>query len=328
MRKICPLWLRRIALVAALPFLAEAALRCYWRFSPISPTFFAIKSDVPGYQLAPGSHGRYWHSDRLITVTIDPSGRRIVTGASSAGIPIHVVGDSQVFGWGLSDGETICSQLQSRLGARFLVINHGVPGLGPYGYIQLLRDVPVNELTLLVQTEENDLWDAYSADTRMTVRCGYLVPADFWGRNMPGWILNSYTFQSLLDLKYATLDRQRMTPLGFNPCAKVAAAVLNYRMDQLYDAEKQLRGDRLLLTTIPWDGDVIPARMDEFSPRIGKPVRLIAFEDDCGMVAAFERAANPGSLFQPRDAHLTPAGAALAADVLAPFVLQKSRGSS
>jgi hypothetical protein len=325
--KIQRRWRRLIALIVALPFIFEAILSLYWQFKPISPAFFAVSAEAPGYQLAAGVHERYWTFGRQVTVTIDKNGRRIVPGAASEGTVVHVVGDSQIFGWGLSDDETICSRLQSQLGSGFHVVNHGVPGLGPYGYIQLLRDVPVNELTVLVQTEENDLWDAYSANSRMTVRCGYLIPADFWGRNMPTLVLNSYLFQSFLDVKYAMWDSQRMTPIGFNPYAQAAAAVLKYRMDQLYAAQKEVRGDRLIITAIPWDGDILPQRMDEFSPRIEKPVRLVAFTDDCGMVNAFEHAANPDTLFQKHDAHLTAAGAALAARVIAPWVAQATKGS-
>jgi hypothetical protein len=326
-RKLVSMILGRLAILGAILCFTEAALAEYWRFKPIAPAFFAAKDDVPGYQLAANVQRSYWHCGRLVTVTLDAQGRRIVTGAPSTGIVVHVVGDSQVFGWGLSDEQAICSQLQSRLGRKFRVVNHGVPGLGPYGYVQLLADIPESELTVLVQTEENDLSDGYSAKSRMMVREGFLVPEDFWGRNIPSLVLRSYTFGSLLDLKYATIDSLRMTPIGFNPYAQAAAAVLKYRMDQLFAGQKELRGDRLMLTVIPWDGAILPRRMEEFSPRIGKPFRLVSFADECGMVGAFERAAHPERLFQERDAHLTADGAGLAAEVLALWIretLQRS----
>jgi hypothetical protein len=63
---------------------------------------------------------------------------------------VFVIGDSQVFGWGLADAETIPARSQARVGPRCRFVNLGVPGYGPFAYADALRKLPEGASALVV----------------------------------------------------------------------------------------------------------------------------------------------------------------------------------
>src|SRR5436305_9913212 len=111
--------LRRLArkgvvllLLAAVGLLVcEVALRLYYRL-PLVERYFAPAGNSAGYGLAASQSYEYLHNGRRVTVTTDAEGHRVVPGAPNAAPhTLYVIGDSQAFGWGLSDAETVPARL-------------------------------------------------------------------------------------------------------------------------------------------------------------------------------------------------------------------------
>jgi hypothetical protein len=322
---------RLITLVAGivLPLGAvEMGLRAYAGWRPIAPWFFRPTPELPGYGLQPDCRVDYWHGGRVITVSTDHRGRRIVPHAPASGVPtmVHFVGDSQAFGWGLSDEETIPAQLQRRLGPEYRVINHGVPGYGPIAFKLRLTDIPGEDLVVVVHFEQNDLSDTYTDASYSLVRRGGLVPRTFLGRNLPGPVLTSHTFAKLIELKILVSDWRKPLPIGFNPLSQVAARVLRYRVDALYEGQRELRGNRLLFCNIPWDGLIVPSRLASYQPRLERPRRLVGLPDDCALDSVFLAHPRPDTLYLEDDSHLSPLGAGLVAEQLAPRIIRMADG--
>jgi hypothetical protein len=80
--------------------------------------------------------------NRTRVISTDERGYRCTVSIPTSGARrILVLGDSHVFGTGLSDIETFCSQLQARVGEKYKVINAGVPGWGMFQMDILLRRI-------------------------------------------------------------------------------------------------------------------------------------------------------------------------------------------
>jgi hypothetical protein len=79
---------------------------------------------------------------RARIVSIDERGyRRTVPVPTTGRRRILVLGDSSMFGQGISDEETFSSQLQALVGDRYEVINTGVPGWGAFQMEMLLKRI-------------------------------------------------------------------------------------------------------------------------------------------------------------------------------------------
>jgi hypothetical protein len=312
------------AAVAVL-LLLEGAFRLIYRV-PLAERFYMASPDPAlAYTLQPSLGFRYRARGGEVLVTTDATGRRVVPGAPvQAAHTLHVIGDSQVFGWDLNDGETIPAGLQRKLGPDWRVVNHGVPGYGPHAYAALLAQVPDEELVLLVLTETNDLRDALFETPEATARCGFLVSHDVLGRRLPCFALGSYSFAAGISLLHRFGDSRLLLPLGFDPLAEAAAETLRLRIETALAtrgrAEARAKDGHLLVTVVPWDAAVLPARHVYYTPELPRPERLVALAADVNLEPALRRHSHPETLFLAADHHLSAAGAALVAGELAPHV--------
>lgn len=172
-------------------FISDVALRLVgYQPTILDPEMFVADSDsLMPYALRPGYSGWYAGSH----VSIDSNGFRVVRSAwqPSPRTPekrLLLLGDSQVFGAGVADSETIPSQLQDSLAARGLnirVLNIGVPGYSSWNeYRALDRYLAkhrVDDVILLYHpgdaTFENDILHIGRGDfetpTRRVVRAMY-----------------------------------------------------------------------------------------------------------------------------------------------------------
>lgn len=146
--------LRIVTVVLALAFgfgVVEIALRIVGYVPTfISSEMFLSRAGLPDaelrpYSLRPGFTGSYAGA----RVTIDSEGNRLVVDPSHSLIPpqtsrsILLVGDSVVFGQGLSDEETITSRLQAELvreNQRLRIQNIGVPGYSTWNEYIAVRE--------------------------------------------------------------------------------------------------------------------------------------------------------------------------------------------
>jgi lysophospholipase L1-like esterase len=310
---------------AVVALLLEGVLRLMYRV-PLAERFYAPSADLAlAYTLQPSRAFRYRARGGEVLVTTDAAGRRVVPGAPArAAHTLHVIGDSQVFGWDLNDDETVPAGLQRRLGADWRVMNHGVPGYGPHAYAALLARVPTEDLALVVLTETNDLRDAFFDTPEATARCGFLVSDDLLGRHLPCFALGSYSFAAGILALHRFGDSRLLVPLGFDPLAEAAATMLRFRIETILatrgGGQARAREGHLLMAVVPWDVALLPARHVYYTPDLPRPQRLVALAADVDLEAAFRRHDHPERLFLAADHHLSAAGAALVADELAPRV--------
>jgi hypothetical protein len=308
-----------LLLLAGLMF--EILLRLYYR-RPIVERYFNAASNTAGYGLQSSLRYEYLHNGKLVTVSTDSQGRRIVPGDSAqAARTVYVIGDSQVFGWGLNDFETIPGRLQQKLGSQWRVVNLGVPGYGPFQYAEQMSTLK-DGVVLVIQTEANDLQDAYVPRPPVLTRCGYLVPRGWLGTHAPCSLLSSYSLAKYVEVGLWISPRTRI-PLGFNPHSQVAARVLSYRIKNLYSAALEKRSSRVIFAVIPWDAAIDTGRLSNYEPRLSRAERYVELPDDSDLERDFLRHSAPGSLFQKGDAHLSEVGADLVAEKLATVLLKE-----
>lgn len=94
-----------------------------------------------GVRLQPGATQRISFGGNPVTqVRVNASGFRGADWPAPGGEEILVVGDSQVFGLGVEEGETFISGLEKELGGA-RVINAGVPTWGPVEYRRVLDEL-------------------------------------------------------------------------------------------------------------------------------------------------------------------------------------------
>lgn len=278
------------------------------------PRVAAIFTEAPAplaYGLEPGRYA-YWHRDRQVRVEIGADGRRDSQSTRSASPEVWIIGDSQTFGWGLSSGETIASQLQNLLGDRAVVVNAGVPGYGPFSYLHIAREAPASALKVVLFTETNDGQDAYSGLPYANVHCGLLVePRTPWSQS-PCWVLQSHTLSLLVDLAN-WLNPPKLAPaLNCNPGVRGAGAVIRARLESISASLQQLKNVRM--GAIPWDARLLSSRLGGYSPVLERASCAWEFPDDIGIAQAFvSQGGKVEGLFQPADHHLSAAGAGLIA---------------
>lgn len=312
-----PIWLRRLGAVVLILFAMELVARI--AIAPLDIPAFTSSPDGRDLSLIPGAQGRVHIYGRTIEVSVDAEGRRTTVGEPAKGCGSHrldLIGDSQVFGWGLGDAETFGSQLQARLGPGWRVVNHGIPGTGPLQYARVLQSVPQDAEVLMVFTEVNDLWDTYGL-ARHPTRCGYMTEAAWPQSSLVCPLLNSRAVQ-LGFAAYDKLTEQRaLAPIGFDPSSGVAARILAQHVRSMF-----VRGDvrvhpHLHFAVLPWDGRFNPHVLPDYFPS-PNPNTPRYFEDEYDLISAFAHAADPTALYLPRDPHLSPRGAALFAERVAP----------
>jgi hypothetical protein len=308
-----------VVLIAGLLVL-ELVLRTYYR-RPLVERYFSPAANIAGYGLQKSTRFEYLHNGRSVTVSIDSEGRRIVPGApEQAPVTLYVIGDSQVFGWGLNDSESIPARLQQRLGPGWRVINLGVPGYGPFQYYEELSQIPDDAVALVIQTEANDLQDAYAPPRQLFSRCGYLVPRGWFGERTPCFLLSSYVLAKITELRLK-ISGELPVPLGYNPHAQVAARVLAYRTENLYRSALEKKTCHVIFAVIPWDAALDAKRLSNYRPRLSHAERFTELTNECELDRDFRQQTDVTLLFQKGDAHLSAAGADFVAAKLAPTVV-------
>lgn len=319
-RRVIMRTLLLLAIVGAGLVLYEIGLRVYYR-QPLVERYFRPLENSAGYGLQQSQQYRYLHNGRPVVVSTDELGRRVVPGApAEAPMTLWVIGDSQVFGWGLSDSESIPARLQERLGDDWRVVNLGVPGYGPFQYAETLRKVPEHDPAVVIQTEANDFQDAYVFKPQMLSRCGYLVSRSWLGEKIPCFLLSSYALVKITELRVRLAGRLPV-PSGYSPAGQAAARVLRYRIDNLYAPIIETRHGPVIFAAIPWDAAIDPARLSNYQPALPSAQRFVELPDQCGLERRFFEHHTGAELFQARDSHLSPLGAELVADRLVSAVV-------
>jgi hypothetical protein len=302
-----------LALLAIL-ILVEIGMRMYYRL-PIVERYFASSANRSGYSLMKSIRYEYLHDGRRVLVTTDGDGHRIVPSAPATAMQeLYVIGDSQVFGWGLTNSETLPERLQRELGSGWRVVNAGVPGYGPFAYSEELEKIPPSAMALVVQTEANDFQDAFVVRPPLAARCGYLLSRTPLGDHVPCFLLESLVFAKLAEFRVRA-GAKLPVPLGYNPHTQVAARVLRYRIDSLYARSAPV--GRTLYASIPWDASLSPRRLANYAPTLTHPQRLLELPDDCHLERVFQAYPDPDRLFREIDSHLSAQGARVAAARLA-----------
>jgi hypothetical protein len=319
-------WLRRFGIGLLILFAVELLARVV--VAPLDLPLFVSDTGGRNLGLIPGAHGRVHMYGRTIEVSVDAEGHRKTVGAggSCARHRLDLIGDSQVFGWGLSDSETIASRLQARLGPDWRVVNHGIPEIGPLQYARVLQTVPNDAEVLIVFTEVNDLWDTYDM-SRNATRCGFLTES-WWPRsNLICPVLNLRALQAGF-AAYDELTRQRaLAPIGFDATSGIASRILALHVREMFVKSEVRVHPHLHFTVLPFDGRFsAEARQDYFPPPNPNTPRY--FDDDYDMIAAFARPSDPRGLYLPRDPHLSPRGASLFADQVAANFVATSNPSA
>jgi hypothetical protein len=108
------------------------------------PRSWTIEDPVVGYRPRPGTavhvDARYGSEPVFQrTYTIEPSGARATAASRNEGPTYLFIGDSFIFGEGLSDTETLASQFAVRLNRPAHVVNLGVPGYAPNHLVRALE---------------------------------------------------------------------------------------------------------------------------------------------------------------------------------------------
>lgn len=158
-----------------------------------------------GVRLEPGATMRLGFQDNPVTdITVNASGFRGRDWSAGTG-EILVVGDSQVFGLGVNDGETMAAQLAEITGRA--VINGGVPTYGPREYTEVARELLASrEIDTLVYVVNmaNDFFESDRPNReRHAVWDGWAVRAELAPetvRDFPGraWLYGkSHSFYAL-----------------------------------------------------------------------------------------------------------------------------------
>jgi lysophospholipase L1-like esterase len=292
----------------------EVALRLAYR-APAVERIYRSDASLAGYGLQPSSRADYRHGGRRLRITIDEDGHRTVPGAHPLDHRIYLVGDSQAFGWGLQDEETIAAGLQAQLGDHWQVVNLGVPGYGPFSYAEALEQLPEQAVRIVLQAEANDFQDSVLARSPLMSRCGYLMSRGWIGRWAPCWLLSSYALAAAAD-SAIQLAGSMPVPINYLPHSRAASRVLAYRIENLYERFR-LTGGPMLVAAVPWDAAVVPSRLRDYVPRLATAERHVALPADVDLLDTFRRHPAPESLFLRGDSHLSPAGAALVAAALA-----------
>jgi hypothetical protein len=328
-------WPRRLAWAALALLLvlltlgaAELALRIGLGSATFTPQVFEPNDGVARYRLARGVHTLAYQFGRTVTVSTDAAGNRFTPGFTSvapggaAPLRVHLVGDSQVFGWGLSDDETLAARLQQRLGTSVQVVNHGVPGFGPTDYLATLAGLPATEPVVVVHTEENDTWDAYRIFRNAHATCGYVTTFSAEATALRCAWMNLRLVQFGAELWDRAQRSEHPTPLGFSAQSTVAATVLNQRIASGYADERRQRDADLIFAVVPWKGrfDLRWRAHSLPSPRPDVATLDSPFPDATQATHLLAAGDGAAPLYLDGDSHLSPAGAERLALLLTPLV--------
>jgi hypothetical protein len=295
----------------------ESFLRLIYPYS-MAPDFFYPSNFRTSYELKGDYQGSYYHGNSKVTVSINQKGKRVFKNSKKKRQEhiVHLVGDSQVFGWGLNDDETISFFLDSLGGDSFTIINHGVPGYGPFAYKEILNEIPFSDTVVMLFSEQNDSWDAYSAKATVSSKCGFLVPETTFGKIVPCWLLRMRLFQLTALVLNSSKSNKRALPLEYNPYTKISSKVLEYRINSLFDTDVAIRRNELIIGIVPWDAAIISDRLCWYLPRISRAENFIQLRDDLRISEHFNNISKKELLFQTNDNHISAEGAKCIAQII------------
>ena len=186
---------------------AIAELGFSWRADGAFPhvNFYVADAEL-GVRLEPGATMRFQlRKNPLTTIHVNSRGYRGDEWPAPAAGEVIVVGDSQVFGLGVEDGETFSAALAARSGRP--VLNAGVPTYGPQEYLAVARELLAERRASAVVVVLNFVNDPFEIDRpnreRHAVWDGWAVrsetaPAEV--REFPGrrWLYSrSHAFHAL-----------------------------------------------------------------------------------------------------------------------------------
>ncbi|HVV88372.1 MAG TPA: hypothetical protein VHE35_35260, partial [Kofleriaceae bacterium] len=179
---------------------------------------------VLGVRLEPGARQRFVYPDNPITtVRINRQGYRGADFPKPGPDDVLVVGDSQVFGLGVEEGQTFSAVLQGQLGGGRAVLNAGVPTYGPDEYVAVARElIAARHPRTVVFTVNlvNDLFEASHPNRdRHVVRDGWAVRKEVAGDlvSFPGrtWLArHSHLFYALRSYWHHETDGQEVASEG------------------------------------------------------------------------------------------------------------------
>lgn len=310
-----------IGAVLLLMSMTEVILRAYYR-APFGARCFRAAGGVDGVALQCNCRLRHVHYGRCVDISTDSQGRRLVPASSGPRTQrtIHVLGDSQVFGWGLTTSETIPAQLQDILGTDWCVLNWGIPSTGPHTYAQLLDQLPLEDIVVVVQSDDSDVAEIRHNRPPHRIRCGFLVPDNWLGNHLPCWLTYSYAVLAIIRLRRILVSPTRHVPINFNPQLRDTATDLLARLQIIYRPHRKARGGRLLFAVVPWDADILPQRAKRYLPRLNNIQQVASMPQDIDLYRAFRQSREPQQLYQA-DSHVSAQGARLVAEQLARLVV-------
>ncbi|RMB12351.1 SGNH/GDSL hydrolase family protein [Eilatimonas milleporae] len=309
-----------LAAVAGLELLLNARSG----FSNTLPNFFQPGAGGTAYVLKHGRH-RYLHRGRPVNVSINGQGHRYSPGGdrneNSAPQRVVLIGDSQVFGWGLDDAETLSNRLQAHIGPDYRVINKGLPGTGPWSYWESAAEETPDTILVTVYTEINDGQDSYTRDTFARVNCSTLVVPGGPAETLPCWMMETALFSFIVDARNMLSPYHLAPPINCNPLTRSAAAVIQTRIETL-DQRLDIFPKRIRLA-IPWDARIDSRRLANYRPVLAQAQCFWAFPGDIDLVSHMTSAENRLDLFQRDDQHLSAEGVDLVAALLARHILAR-----
>ncbi|MEZ4360578.1 MAG: hypothetical protein R3B48_10370 [Kofleriaceae bacterium] len=177
-----------------------------------------------GVRLEPGAAQRLvFPGNPSTSVRINADGYRGPAFPPPSDDDVLVVGDSQVFGLGVEEGETFSAALERELGGGRHVLNGGVPTYGPEEYVAVARELLERrhpKTVVFTVNIVNDLFEAGRPNrSRHVVRDGWAVRSDvaadlleFPGRR---WLARrSHLFYAVRSLWHRDTDGQAAASEG------------------------------------------------------------------------------------------------------------------
>ncbi|MCC6621568.1 MAG: hypothetical protein IT385_09965 [Deltaproteobacteria bacterium] len=367
-RRKAPLWARALVVLASVVMSLAAAevVAGFARGHAFPYLNLYIEDAVYGVRLEPdASTNLRSRTGRVTSIRTNARGFRGPDRAPARGavVPgrVMLLGDSQVMGYGVEEGDALAARLEAELGPGHEVIDAATPTWGPPEYARVTAELVPElrpEVVVFVANVAND-WNEARVDNRLrtTARDGWAraniatdePPTDFPGRRF--LLGRSHLVYAVRALFRSSSDHG--SEVAMSP-ARVAAD-LPWLMraepphrSRLTPALIEVRdtcarwGCRVVVVGLPIDVQVHPAEWDKYRvpgvtpdgppPDVGGTYRLIgqlmADARDLGLahldLLPPLRAASPGA-FQVDDYHLSPAGHLAFARALAPIVKDLSR---
>ncbi len=315
-------------LVVFLFVVIEVLVRVYTGNAIFTPNVFIEDKKPLDYTLKEKYSGRVFQFGRFIRISTDREGRRSFSNAPvDSKIVVNLIGDSQVFGWGLSDNETIASRLQNKLGESYAVINYGVPGYGPDDYKRIANNLPVAEKKIVFFTEENDLWDGYRVFKKTGVKCGYLTGSlAIYNIIKSCFFYDSRAVQLAASAENFFKKDVHLTPLGLSKKTRIVAKVLSMRVKKIFN-DISRSNDDVTFIDIPWKGRFSETWRKSSYPVVDSEIvtQKVFGDDKYKVLERFLETPNAGELYIPEDGHLSEKGADFLATIIAEKLLSDKK---